>query len=132
MVQLIALMYKDQHENTLQKLLSQCFEAPLSESSEDNESNTSPQNRASKESSPIITSDPTSDSSDNCSNGKRKDAERVKANCAERNKNNTDICNKAAEAVRAAQNSKESNESDVWENCERSDSIDSGILSQVC
>lgn len=66
MVQLIALMYKDQHVGTLQKLLSQWFEASLSESSEDNESNTSPQlNQGSDDSSPAITSDPTSDSSDN-------------------------------------------------------------------
>ena len=42
MVQLIALMYKDQHVGTLQKLLNLWFEASLSESSEDNESNTSP------------------------------------------------------------------------------------------
>jgi hypothetical protein len=42
MVQLIALMYKDQHISTLQKLLNLWFEASLSESSEDNESNTSP------------------------------------------------------------------------------------------
>jgi hypothetical protein len=42
MVQLIALMYKDQHISTLQKLLDLWFEASLSESSEDNESNTSP------------------------------------------------------------------------------------------
>jgi hypothetical protein len=42
LVQLIALMYKDQHISTLQKLLNLWFEASLSESSEDNESNTSP------------------------------------------------------------------------------------------
>lgn len=42
MVQLIALMYKDQHVGTLQNLLHIWFEASLSESSEDNESNTSP------------------------------------------------------------------------------------------
>ncbi|KAI5704962.1 hypothetical protein M8J75_010490 [Diaphorina citri] len=43
-VQLIALMYKDQHVNTLQKLLNLWFETSPSEedSSEDNESNTSP------------------------------------------------------------------------------------------
>lgn len=40
--QLIALIYKDQHVNTLQKLLSLWFEAALSDSSDDNESNTSP------------------------------------------------------------------------------------------
>jgi hypothetical protein len=42
MVQLIALTYKDQHVGTLQKLLNLWFEASFSESSEDNESNTSP------------------------------------------------------------------------------------------
>lgn len=42
MVQLIAVMYKDQHVGTLQKLLNIWFEASISESSEDNESNTSP------------------------------------------------------------------------------------------
>jgi timeless len=42
MVQLIALTYKDQHVGTLQKLLNVWFEASFSESSEDNESNTSP------------------------------------------------------------------------------------------
>lgn len=69
MVQLIALIYKDQHVSTLQKLLNIWFEASLSESSEDNESNTSPPKQASGDSSPMLTSDPTSDSSDNGSNG---------------------------------------------------------------
>jgi len=41
-VQLIALVYKDQHLSTLQKLLQNFLESSLSESSEDNESNTSP------------------------------------------------------------------------------------------
>lgn len=45
MVQLIALIYKDQHVTTLHKLLNLWLEASLSESSEDNESNTSPPNR---------------------------------------------------------------------------------------
>lgn len=65
MVQLIALIYKDQHVSTLQKLLNLWFEASLSESSEDNESNTSPPKQGSCDSSPMLTSDPTSDSSDN-------------------------------------------------------------------
>ncbi|EDW12626.2 protein timeless isoform X1 [Drosophila mojavensis] len=69
MVQLIAMIYKDQHVNTLQKLLNLWFEASLSESSEDNESNTSPPKKGSGDSSPMLTSDPTSDSSDNGSNG---------------------------------------------------------------
>ena len=42
-VQLIALVYKDQHVITSQKLLQNFLESSLSESSEDNESNTSPQ-----------------------------------------------------------------------------------------
>lgn len=70
MVQLIALIYKDQHVSTLQKLLNLWFEASLSESSEDNESNTSPPKQGSGDSSPMLTSDPTSDSSDNGSNGR--------------------------------------------------------------
>lgn len=66
MVQLIALMYKDQHVGTLQKLLNLWFEVTtLSESSGDNESNTSPPKQCSGDSSPMLTSDPTSDSSDN-------------------------------------------------------------------
>ena len=65
-VQLIALMYKDQHVGTLQKLLNHWFEAVShSESSDDNESNTSPPQQCSGDSSPMLTSDPTSDSSDN-------------------------------------------------------------------
>lgn len=65
LVQLIALIYKDQHVSTLQKLLNLWFDASLSESSEDNESNTSPPKQGSYDSSPMLTSDPTSDSSDN-------------------------------------------------------------------
>lgn len=65
-VQLIALMYKDQHVGTLQKLLNHWFEANShTESSDDNESNTSPPKQCSGDSSPMLTSDPTSDSSDN-------------------------------------------------------------------
>ncbi|XP_075211688.1 timeless [Lycorma delicatula] len=65
-IQLIALMYKDQHVGTLQKLLNLWFEASLSESSEDNESNTSPPDQGSGDSSSsMMMSDPTSDSSDN-------------------------------------------------------------------
>jgi timeless protein len=59
-------MYKDQHVGTLQKLLNHWFEAVShTESSEDNESNTSPPKQCSGDSSPMLTSDPTSDSSDN-------------------------------------------------------------------
>lgn len=64
LVQLIALLYKDQHDGTLQNLLNMWFEASLSESSDDNESNTSPPKQCSGDSSPMLTSDPTSDSSD--------------------------------------------------------------------
>ncbi|CAK1549861.1 unnamed protein product [Leptosia nina] len=70
MVQLIALLYKDQHVTTLHKLLNIWLETSLSESSEDNESNTSPPNRGSDDSSPMLTSDPTSDSSDTGGSGK--------------------------------------------------------------
>lgn len=73
MVQLIALIYKDQHVTKLHKLLNLWLEASLSESSEDNESNTSPPNRGSDDSSPMLTSDPTSDSSD--TGGSRKSNE---------------------------------------------------------
>lgn len=65
-VQLVALMYKDQHVGTLQKMLNHWFEAGThSESSEDNESNTSPGKQCSGDSSQLTSSDPTSDSSDN-------------------------------------------------------------------
>ncbi|XP_068621502.1 protein timeless isoform X2 [Battus philenor] len=73
MVQLIALLYKDQHVTTLHKLLNVWLEGSISESSEDNESNTSPPDRGSKDSSPILTSDPTSDSSDTSGSGKSND-----------------------------------------------------------
>lgn len=61
MVQLIALMYKDQHISTLQKLLNMWFEASVSDSSEEFESNTTPLKQGSGNSSPMLTSD----SSDN-------------------------------------------------------------------
>ncbi|XP_046961994.1 protein timeless [Vanessa cardui] len=70
MVQLIALIFKDQHVTKLHKLLNVWLETSLSESSEDNESNTSPPNRGSDHSSPMVTSDPTSDSSDTGASGK--------------------------------------------------------------
>lgn len=65
-VQVIALLYKDQHVGNLQKLLNHWIESSaLSDTSEDNESNTSPQ-RPCCNLSPMMTSnDPTSDSSDN-------------------------------------------------------------------
>lgn len=45
MIQFIALLYKNQHAVTLHKLLNLWLESSLSESSEDNESNTSPPDR---------------------------------------------------------------------------------------
>lgn len=64
-VQVIALLYKDQHVGNLQKLLNHWVESSaLSDSSDDNESNTSPQKLCS-DSSPMTSNDPTSDSSDN-------------------------------------------------------------------
>lgn len=66
MVQMMALIYKDQHVKTLQKLLNLWFEDSLSDCSEDYESNTSPQKDGSSgDYSPTLTSDTTSDSSDN-------------------------------------------------------------------
>lgn len=61
-VQLIALLYKDQHVNNLQKLLNSWYEpSPLSDSSGDFESNTTATKRDNEDSSPMLTSD----SSDN-------------------------------------------------------------------
>lgn len=47
-MQLIALVYKDQHVNKLERLLNDWLETSISESSEDNESNTSPHNQVSR------------------------------------------------------------------------------------
>lgn len=66
LVQLIALMYKDQQASTLQKLLNNWLEDSLSDSSEDFESNTSPPTESHGDSSP------TSDSSDNGSRSTNK------------------------------------------------------------
>lgn len=75
LVQLIALIYKDQHVTNLQKLLNEWLENSMSESSED-EGNTSPphaaESRDDSSSEPILTSDPTSDSSDTGQGGKQK------------------------------------------------------------
>lgn len=83
-VQLIALIYKDQHVGTLQKLLNHWFEAiSNSESSDDNESNTSPPKQfVSGSSSPMLTSDPTSDSSDNLTTSHQAAMIRVKPKSA--------------------------------------------------
>lgn len=64
LAQLVVLLYKDQRVATLQKLLNLWMESSeFSESSEDNESNTSPPEGDSFSS--MVTSDHTSDSSDN-------------------------------------------------------------------
>ncbi|XP_018567388.1 protein timeless isoform X2 [Anoplophora glabripennis] len=89
MVQLIALMYKDQHVGTLQKLLNLWLEASYSDSSEDNESNTSPPDQGSDDSSPVVTSDPTSDSSDTGGNDRNKHS-KGNNNC-ERRSSITDV-----------------------------------------
>ncbi|KAK6632154.1 hypothetical protein RUM44_007184 [Polyplax serrata] len=125
MVQLIAVMYKDQHVGTLQKLLNSWFEASLSESSEDNESNTSPQvtihERALKtkshmdivvaelklsiwvlqeqgsDSSPAMTSsDPTSDSSDTGGGGHKSTGNHEGSSGVPRSSSGTNECNKLA------------------------------------
>ncbi|XP_022123071.2 protein timeless [Pieris rapae] len=70
MVQLIALLYKNQNVTTIHKLLNMWLGTSLSESSEDNESNTSPPNRGSGDSSPMLTSEPISDYSDMGGSGK--------------------------------------------------------------
>lgn len=64
MVQLIAVMFKDQQPSNLLKLLNTCLQDALSDSTDDFESNTTIKDN-SVESSPIVTSDQTSDSSDN-------------------------------------------------------------------
>ncbi|KAG4068427.1 hypothetical protein HA402_007947 [Bradysia odoriphaga] len=61
LAQLVALIYKDQHINTLQKLLNSKLDDISSDSSEDFESNTTPLKQGSGDSSPLISSD----SSDN-------------------------------------------------------------------
>lgn len=56
MVQLIALIYKDQNVVALQKLLNAWYETSVSESSDGNESNTSPKLQSSGHTSPTIDS----------------------------------------------------------------------------
>ncbi|TRY67893.1 hypothetical protein TCAL_12088 [Tigriopus californicus] len=70
LTQVIALIYKDQHVYNLQRLLGQWLETEISESSEDNESNTSPQDQNGSCSSPVLTSAETDDSSDGALNGR--------------------------------------------------------------
>ncbi|KAG5889809.1 hypothetical protein JTB14_031357 [Gonioctena quinquepunctata] len=118
-VQLIALMYKDQHVGNLQKLLNLWLEASYSDSSEDNESNTFPPERGSDDSSPVITSDPTSDSSDNGNDLNMHNTINNKAN------SNSDrhVCN-TDDVVRAVQNRSKS-----LAGMKRNQSIDSGVSS---
>ncbi|XP_050675736.1 protein timeless-like [Leptidea sinapis] len=71
MVQLIALLYKDQHVTVLQKLLNSWLESSHFDSSEDNESNTSQHSRGSSDL-PMLSSGPTSDCSDNEGSAKMK------------------------------------------------------------
>ncbi|VEN57921.1 unnamed protein product [Callosobruchus maculatus] len=104
-VQLIALMYKDQHMGTLQKLLNLWLEASYSDSSDDNESNTSPPDQGSgDDSSPVITSDPTSDSSDNGGNDRGQHGQlgghTTAANCKETASSPERAKNASADAVR--------------------------------
>jgi timeless len=75
MVELTALMYKDQHVSTLQRLLRASFEDSMNESSEDNESNTENSKNRSMDSSPLLTS---SDSSDNGGRGKKMNEDSAK------------------------------------------------------
>lgn len=84
--QLIALLYKDQHVNTMQKLLNVWFEASLSESSEDDyESSSSLSMQFRGGSSPMLTSEPTSDSSDigdsTLSSPNKSKLQKLKGNC---------------------------------------------------
>lgn len=134
LVQLIALMYKDQHVGTLQKLLNVWLETSFSESSEDNESNTSPPNQESGDSSPVVTSDPTSDSSDN-GGSSSKSLERNKTNTKvtttpERNKNNTNSQNRIKITTAIKRNKSTESES-TSSGISLTPSIDSGNSSKV-
>ncbi|XP_050361503.1 protein timeless [Nymphalis io] len=91
MVQLIALIFKDQHVTKLHKLLNVWLETSLSESSEDNESNTSPPNRGSNHSSSMVTSDPTSDSSDTGASGISNQGQNSVNNCWDNNTSRNDV-----------------------------------------
>lgn len=65
LIQLVADLYTSQQPSSLKQLLMAWIEDASSESSEDFESNTSPSKEHSGDSSPVMTSDPTSDNSDN-------------------------------------------------------------------
>jgi timeless len=82
MVELTALMYKDQHVTTLQRLLRASFEDSMNESSEDNESNTTMPKNRSMDSSPLLTS---SDSSDNGGRGKKMNEDSAKDTATTKN-----------------------------------------------
>ncbi|XP_063600938.1 protein timeless-like [Penaeus indicus] len=63
LVQLVSLMYREQQQSTIRKLIHEWLESSLSESSEDDENNT----MSSSSSDAISTSDPVSDSSERLS-----------------------------------------------------------------
>ncbi|XP_050729606.1 protein timeless-like isoform X3 [Eriocheir sinensis] len=63
MVQLVSLMYRDQQQGTIRKLINEWLESSLAESSEDDENNP----MSSSSSDAISTSDPVSDSSERLS-----------------------------------------------------------------
>ncbi|XP_032510677.1 protein timeless isoform X2 [Danaus plexippus] len=138
MVQIIALLYKDQHVTTLQKLLNLWLEASLSESSEDNESNTSPPNRGSDDSSPMLTSDPTSDSSDAGASGKSNGEQNsVNNSWDSSSRNNSDNGKPSFDSQKEnelANDSSESNENNMYignskDNLEESSSNDNNHIS---
>lgn len=87
LVQLIALVYKDQHVSTLERLLNLWLESSLSESSEDNESNTTPHNHQDGNgccSSSVLTStepNSTDDSSDGNGHGSGNHSDKGTCGC---------------------------------------------------
>ncbi|CAH1113832.1 unnamed protein product [Psylliodes chrysocephalus] len=123
LVQLIALLYKDQHVGTLQKLLNLWLESSYSDSSDDNESNTSPPDQGSEDFSPLITSDPTSDSSDNGANDINK------CNSNNINNNNTNRVITDREPMRVSQNRSKSLSSLKRNKSTETDTSSSGISS---
>ncbi|XP_045535378.1 protein timeless isoform X2 [Papilio machaon] len=124
MVQLIALLYKDQHVTTLHKLLNLWLDASISESSEDNESNTSPQDRGSKNSSPNLTSNPTSDSSDAGGSGKSNDEANFLNNDWDASSRNNMNRSQPFQFPRSADNHVYNNSGDSGDGCDGGDASD--------
>jgi len=91
-VQLIALVYKDQHVVTLQRLLQNFLESSMSDSSEDNESNTSPQEMNGSCSSDLRSLEHSDDSSDNGGCRSSPDANRMSPNKNENKKQSNKRC----------------------------------------